>query len=85
METITRDNDGSELKLYEATGSPGDVYLCHPFLLHAASPNHGDVPRFMCNRTAPLRNRMQLSREDGNYSPVEMAIRSGLSGKQGIA
>ena len=30
-----------------ATGSPGDVYLCHPFLVHAAQPHHGTRPRFM--------------------------------------
>ncbi|MEU3185719.1 phytanoyl-CoA dioxygenase family protein [Streptomyces sp. NPDC006923] len=30
-----------------ATGSPGDVYLCHPFLVHAAQPHHGSRPRLM--------------------------------------
>jgi hypothetical protein len=30
-----------------ATGSPGDVFLCHPFLVHAAQPHHGTTPRFM--------------------------------------
>lgn len=30
-----------------ATGAPGDVYLCHPFLVHAAQPHRGRVPRFM--------------------------------------
>jgi hypothetical protein len=30
-----------------ATGRPGDVYLCHPFLVHAAQPHHGTSPRFM--------------------------------------
>ncbi|UWZ47018.1 phytanoyl-CoA dioxygenase family protein [Dactylosporangium matsuzakiense] len=30
-----------------ATGKAGDVYLCHPFLVHAAQPHHGDRPRFM--------------------------------------
>jgi len=28
-----------------ATGSAGDVYLCHPFLVHAAQANHGTRPR----------------------------------------
>ena len=27
--------------------APGDVYLCHPFLVHAAQPHHGTRPRFM--------------------------------------
>lgn len=30
-----------------ATGSPGDVFLCHPFLVHSAQPHHGTRPRFM--------------------------------------
>ncbi|WP_367126311.1 phytanoyl-CoA dioxygenase family protein [Streptomyces phytohabitans] len=30
-----------------ATGRAGDVYLCHPFLVHAAQPHRGTVPRFM--------------------------------------
>ena len=28
-----------------ATGDPGDVYLCHPFLVHAAQPRRGRRPR----------------------------------------
>lgn len=30
-----------------ATGSAGTVYLCHPFLVHAAQPHHGTRPRFL--------------------------------------
>jgi hypothetical protein len=30
-----------------ATGDAGDVYLCHPFLVHAAQPHGGGEPRFM--------------------------------------
>lgn len=31
-----------------ATGNSGDVFLCHPFLVHAASwPHRGTAPRFM--------------------------------------
>ena len=31
-----------------ATGSAGDVFLCHPFLVHAASwPHSGTTPRFI--------------------------------------
>ena len=30
-----------------ATGKAGTVYLCHPFLVHAAQPHRGTVPRFM--------------------------------------
>lgn len=30
-----------------ATGPAGTVYLCHPFLVHAAQPHRGTTPRFM--------------------------------------
>ena len=30
-----------------ATGDAGTVYLCHPFLVHAAQPHHGNHPRFL--------------------------------------
>jgi hypothetical protein len=28
-----------------ALGAAGTVYLCHPFLVHAAQPHHGNTPR----------------------------------------
>lgn len=30
-----------------ATGEAGTVYLCHPFLVHAAQPHRGTRPRFL--------------------------------------
>jgi hypothetical protein len=33
--------------LASATGSAGDVPVCHPFLVHAAQPHHGNRPRFL--------------------------------------
>jgi ectoine hydroxylase-related dioxygenase (phytanoyl-CoA dioxygenase family) len=30
-----------------ATGQAGDVYLCHPFLVHAAQAHRGKSPRFL--------------------------------------
>ncbi|NUP23001.1 MAG: phytanoyl-CoA dioxygenase, partial [Streptomyces sp.] len=65
--------------LTHATGTPGDVYLCHPFLVHAAQPHHGTRPRFMAQ--PPLMSAVphELERVDGNHSAVERAIRRGLS------
>jgi hypothetical protein len=62
-----------------ATGLAGTVYLCHPFLVHAAQVNRGSQPRFMAQPpllpTAPL----ELSRADASaHSPVERAIRRAL-------
>jgi hypothetical protein len=73
------DENGFRLRVIETTGSPGDVILCHPFLYHTPSQNHSGVPRFMCNRTTPLNERMQLNRPHSNeYSPLELSVRSAL-------
>lgn len=70
------DEDGVQLRVLETIGSPGDVFLCHPFLYHASSQNHAGVPRFMCNRTTPLQERLQLRRDGSSeYSPLELSIR----------
>ena len=61
-----------------ATGEPGTVYLCHPFLIHAAQPHHGSRPRFMAQPPLYAAQPFELHRDDGSYSPVEIAIRVGL-------
>jgi ectoine hydroxylase-related dioxygenase (phytanoyl-CoA dioxygenase family) len=62
-----------------ATGSAGDVYLCHPFLVHAAQAHRGTVPRFIAQPPLEPTADLILERPDGNYSTVERAIRLGLS------
>jgi hypothetical protein len=57
-----------------ATGEAGTVYLCHPFLVHAAQRHQGAVPRFMAQPTLIPREPIALRRADGDYSPVELAI-----------
>jgi hypothetical protein len=61
-----------------ATGNAGTVYLCHPFLLHAAQPHRGSSPRFMAQPPLTPRVPFELNRADGSYSPVEQAIRLAL-------
>jgi len=61
-----------------ATGRAGDVYLCHPFLIHAAQPHHGTVPRFLAQPPLMPAAELDLDRGDGAYSPVERAVRRGL-------
>ena len=61
-----------------ATGRAGDVYLCHPFLVHAAQPHHGTSPRFMAQPPLYPAEPIRLHRDDAAYSPVEVAIRMGL-------
>jgi hypothetical protein len=61
-----------------ATGEAGDVYLCHPFLVHAAQPHRGRTPKFMAQPPLHPIEPLALHRDDEAYSPVEMAIRIGL-------
>lgn len=56
-------NTHDRYRVIEATGAAGDVYLCHPFLFHAASYNHRQVPRFLCNRTAPFRGPLVIPKQ----------------------
>ncbi len=62
-----------------ATGTAGTVFLCHPFLVHAAQPHRGLTPRFLAQPPLYPKVPFELTREDGNYSLVEQAIRLGLS------
>jgi hypothetical protein len=58
-----------------AVGEAGTVYLCHPFLVHAAQPHHGRNTRFMAQPPLLPRTPLRLDRHDGAYAPVEQAIR----------
>jgi hypothetical protein len=63
-----------------AIGVAGTVYLCHPFLVHAAQVNRGTQPRFMAQPPLIPTESLDLDRTDAMaYSPVELAIRRGLS------
>lgn len=61
-----------------ATGPAGTVYLCHPFLVHAAQPHRGTRPRFLAQPpllpTGPFDPALPPA-------PVQIAIREacGLS------
>jgi hypothetical protein len=62
-----------------ATGAAGDVFLCHPFLIHAASwPHRGGEPRFMAQPGLTPAFPLQLDRRAADRSPVERAIHAGL-------
>jgi hypothetical protein len=66
-----------------ATGEAGTVYLCHPFLIHAAQRHRGSTPRFMAQPPLHPAEPFRLTRENGDYSPVEMAIRRALQDGRG--
>jgi len=65
-----------------ATGEAGTVYLCHPFLVHAAQMHRGApgaAPRFLAQPPLLPAVPLRLQRDDADYSPVEAAIRLGLA------
>lgn len=55
-----------------ATGAAGSVYLCHPFVVHAAQPHRGQRPRFMAQ--PPLLPKGEFD-PAAPPSPVQIAIR----------
>jgi hypothetical protein len=65
----------------DAIGEAGDVYLCHPFLVHAASwPHRGGQPRFIGQPAilhAAGSDGFDYERPDP--SPCELAVRASLS------
>jgi hypothetical protein len=70
FEIVAKCND-----FVEATGSIGDVYLLHPFMLHSQSVNASNRARFIVNPPVKLREPMCFSRGvSSEHSPVEQAI-----------
>jgi hypothetical protein len=78
LEVAKRLDTTAHRRVAFATGEAGTVYLCHPFLVHAAQPHHGTRPRFMAQPPLHSAQPLQLQREDGVYSPVELAVRMGI-------
>ena len=61
-----------------ATGRAGDVFVCHPFLVHAAQPNHGTRARFMAQPCiSPAVEHLEFPYADGD-SPIARTIRQAL-------
>lgn len=59
-----------------ATGAAGTVYLCHPFLVHAAQPHRGTRPRILAQ--PPLLPAVALDPWRVDAAPVEAAIREAI-------
>ena len=61
-----------------AVGQAGSIYLCHPFLVHAAQAHRGSNPKFMAQPPLLLRTELNISDPSIEYAPVEIAIRMAL-------
>lgn len=68
-------------RFVEATGEPGDVYLLHPFLLHAVGQNTRCSCRVISNPSVRLRNPMKFDGPRRHASLVERAVLRGLGVK----
>jgi len=61
-----------------ATGEAGTVYLCHPFLAHAAQRHQGSEPRFLAQPPLLLSDELRPEDKTVRHWPVEEAIRLAL-------
>ena len=61
-----------------ATGKAGTVYLCHPFIVHAAQNHYGTTPKFMAQPPLLTKNDFNINKMDTLLFPVEKAILTGL-------
>lgn len=75
MELASKVNNLPTREEVYATGKAGTVYLCHPFLVHAAQAHRGTVPKFMAQPPLLLRGELTIAKSDIDYTPVEEAIR----------
>lgn len=63
----------------ETIGEAGDVVMLHPLMLHASSQNVSGIPRFMTNPCIPLKDPLNLNRDNpDDFSPVELGILKAL-------
>jgi hypothetical protein len=61
-----------------ATGEAGTVYLCHPFLVHAAQPHRGTRPRFMAQPPLLPADDAAWQRMDPRTCAVHRAIAAAI-------
>lgn len=74
-----RDLVGQCTSFVEATGEVGDVFLLHPYILHAKAQNTRRLPRFITNPPVHLAEPMRFDRANPDeFSLVERAVLRGL-------
>ncbi len=57
----------------ELTGKAGDLFIIHPYMLHASSSNHSGIPRVMSNPPVVLKEPLRLDRSLPDLSLLEEA------------
>lgn len=78
-EDVTEQIPFKDLPIAYATGNAGDVYLCHPFIVHTGTFNRSNAPRFLAQPGLEPVEPLNVERGVGfNYSPVEIAVREAV-------
>ncbi len=67
------DQHGERLRLSEAHGKAGDVYLCHPFTYHVGSQNRSGQPRLMRIKMVKM-TEGQVRDQPGHQSPLARSL-----------
>ena len=62
-----------------ATGKAGTVYLCHPFLVHAAQNHQGISPKFMAQPPLLTKKDFTINQSETELCAVEKAICLGIA------
>jgi hypothetical protein len=80
VEVVPQLADLEDRPIALATGKAGDVYLCHPFLVHSADRNRGRRPRVLATPALmPAgRSRMRLAPTSRHVAPIERAVKLAL-------
>jgi hypothetical protein len=78
MELAQRLNTLPAREEIAATGKAGTVYLCHPFIVHAAQNHRGTTPKFMAQPPLLTRKDFNINKPESEHCPVEKAIWTGL-------
>lgn len=78
MQLAEKLDDLPERKEVTATGQAGTVYLCHPFLVHAAQQHSGKTPKFMAQPPLLSKREFNIYQPLETACPVEQAIILGM-------
>ena len=78
MEPAQKLDDLPPRKKVTATGKAGTVYLCHPFLVHAAQDHRGTVPKFMAQPPLLTKTDFNIDQSVEQCCPIEKAIQKGI-------
>jgi hypothetical protein len=78
MQLAAKLNDLPKREEITATGEAGTVYLCHPFLVHAAQQHKGTRPKFMAQPPLLSKRAFNIKQPVSECCPIERAIIKGI-------